>query len=584
MQRLYWTALCLGGALTALSAQNLFTRINEGPVVSSPADSRSVNWVDVNNDGWEDLFISNGPSGGQNNFLYLNQGNGSFLAVTNDPIVQDNSPSDGATFADTDNDGDLDGFVVTWYDALNYYYRNNGNGSFSYLPDVPAPNLGTYSETAAWGDYDLDGYVDLFITNSEGNKRNLLYHNNGNGTFTRITTGAWLNETDLSRCVNWVDYDNDGDADLFITNENNQPNDLIRNDGNGLFTKITTGPLVQSQRGSMSASWGDVDNDGDQDVFVANAGYFQQQANQLFLNQGNDTFTEAAATPFLSDGGCSYGSAFADIDNDGDLDLAVANGFCGGTILNFIYLNDGQGHFSRLPDNNLATPCSFGLAFADYDHDGFLDLAIATCKNATDLPEPPNILLRNNGNANHWLKLKLEGTASNRAAIGAQIRLKTAQGWQMREISAQSGYNGQNSLIAHFGLGSSTVADSVLVRWPSGAQQVLTGLAANQQLYLLEEAGSAAPTLPLLSQTQLYPNPAHHELQLTGQLEASCPQLDLYLIDSLGRVLYHQQQTHQAQGSYQYTLNLKALHPTPGLYRLLLRANGQSQSLPLVIE
>ncbi len=565
----------------SICAQSLFTKITTGPVATTPGDSRSVNWIDVQGDGFEDLFISNGPAGGQNNALFLNNGDGTFQAVSGDPIVQDGSPSDGATFADMDNDGDPDAFVVTWYGVANYFYRNNG-ASFTHVSDALTGNIGTYSETASWGDYDNDGFVDLYLTNSDGDKRNMLYRNKGDDSFERITSGAPVTEADLSRCVNWVDYDNDGDADLFVTNESNQANDLFRNDGNGAFTKISSGPLVTSLRGSMSASWGDVDNDGDFDVVVANAGYFQTQNNQLFLNNGG-TFTEVSSGPLVTDGGCSYGTAFGDVDNDGDLDLAVANGYCNGAIVNFLYLNDGQGNFTRAGNETLDTPCSFGIAFGDYDNDGFLDLAIATCKNSNASPQPPNLLYHNNGNNNNWLKIKLEGVSSNRAAIGAKVRIKTTAGWQVREVSAQSGYNGQNSLIAHFGLGNAGSVDSVAIEWPSGIRQYLLQVAANQQLLVVEEAATSAKESSLFAQFIVQPNPASDLVYLRGNLEQALPQLQIRLLDTTGRVVFQEMLSGLPSGAFLHGLDLKKAGMPGGLYHLVLRAGADVFSIRVVL-
>jgi len=573
------TLFALGA--NSLCAQSLFTQITTGPVVNTPSDSRSVNWADVNGDGFEDLFISNGPSGGQNNALYLNQGDGTFQAVSGDPIVQDGSPSDGATFADIDNDGDLDAFVVTWYGVVNYFYRNNG-ATFTRVADAVTGSIGTYSETAAWGDYDNDGFVDVYITNSDGDKRNMLYRNKGDDSFERITAGAWVTEADLSRCVNWVDYDNDGDSDLFVTNESNQANDLFRNDDNGSFTKIAAAPLTTSLRGSMSASWGDVDNDGDFDVVVANAGYFQQQNNQLFLNS-NGNFTEMTGDPLATDGGCSYGTAFGDVDNDGDLDLAVANGYCNGAIVNFLYLNDGEGNFTRATTETLSTPCSFGLAFGDYDNDGFLDLTIATCKNAAASPQPPNLLYRNNGNGNNWVKIKLEGVASNRAAIGAKVRVKTTAGWQLRDISAQSGYNGQNSLIAHFGLAGANSVDSVVIEWPSGIRQYLTQVAANQQLFVVEEDATPVKAPGLFQQFTVHPNPAGSTLQIQGNLEQAIPKLQISLIDTTGKVVYQEVLSGVPSGAFSHGFDLKKTGIPGGLYNLVLRAGASIFSTRVVL-
>lgn len=479
--------LCLSA--NAGWAQSLFTKITDGAIVTTPADSRSVNWVDLNGDGWDDLFISTGPKPAANDLLYLNNKNGTFTAVTNDPIVQENGSCDGATFADADNDGDLDAFVVTWYGQPNFFFQNKGKGTFEYLPTVLTANKGTYSETAAWGDFDKDGWVDLFITNSEGDKHNLFYRNLGKGQFELVTQSPTTQDTSVHRSANWIDFDNDGDQDLFVTNENAPTNDLFRNNGKRKFTKIAENTFAKGSRSSMSSSWGDVDNDGDFDVLVANSGNFTPANNQLFLNNGKSGFTEVTAGAPVTDGGCSFGSAFGDIDNDGDLDLAVANGYCAGEIQNFIYVNDGKGNFIRLPEN-FETPCSYGVAFSDYDQDGFLDLAIATCQLSKKVALPNNILYHNNGNKNNWLKIKLAGTTSNRAAIGTKVRVKaTIDGksvWQLREISAQSGYNGQNSLVAHFGLKEAMKVDSVVIEWTSGKRQVVKNVKPNQQLSLME--------------------------------------------------------------------------------------------------
>ncbi|MFN7115568.1 MAG: FG-GAP-like repeat-containing protein [Saprospiraceae bacterium] len=566
-----WFSLMANGMI----GQTIFTKITEGAVVNSPNDSRSVNGVDVNGDGWDDLFISTGPRPATNDLLYLNNQNGTFTAVTNDPIVQENGSSDGATFADADNDGDLDAFVVTWYGQLNFFFRNKGDGTFEYLPNALTANIGTYSETATWGDYDKDGWVDLYLTNSEGQKQNMLYRNLGNGSFERITTGALVTEADLSRCANWIDYDNDGDQDLFVTNESNQPNDLFRNDGNGQFSKITAGALVTSQRGSMSASWGDVDNDGDFDVIICNSGNFAPQNNQLFFNNGNGTFSEVTEGSVVTDGGCSFGSAFGDVDNDGDLDLVVANGYCSGEIRNLLYLNNGQGQFTRAPES-LETPCSFGLALSDYDKDGFLDLAISTCKNANASPLPNNLLYHNNGNNNKWLKIKLEGTTSNRAAIGTKVRIKTTINgqslWQLREISAQSGYNGQNSLTAHFGLKDATSVDSVIIDWTSGNRQVLTNVMANQQLFVLEANTTDVKENPLFQSFRIYPNPFENQLYIEGTLITAISDITFTLIDTLGRVVFQEQVTNVPAGRFSHQLSVPSSQLAKGTYYLRLQS------------
>ena len=172
-----------------------------------------------------------------------------FAAVITDPIVLDNKPSDGATFADCDNDGDLDAYVVNWYNEDNLFYTNDGSGNFTQIIGPVADSNG-YSETAAWGDYDNDGLLDLYVTRSgptSGTKRNQLYHNDGGNTFTKILTGEVVTNAFTSRSVNWTDIDDDGDLDIFVSNEGtaNTNENLYRNDGSGNFTRITTGDFAQ---------------------------------------------------------------------------------------------------------------------------------------------------------------------------------------------------------------------------------------------------------------------------------------------------------------------------------------------------
>ena len=555
-------------------AAQQFTALTNFPLVTTPGDSRSVNLVDVNGDGLDDVFISNGLQSGQNNELYLNEGNGSFLQVEGDPIVSDNSPSDGTTFADTDNDGDLDAYMVTWFGQPNFFYRNEGNGAFTHLTDAVTGNTGTHSETAAFGDYDQDGLVDVFITNSGGNDlRNFLYHNTGNNTFAKINA-AWMNEQVPSRSANWADYDNDGDLDLYVTNEEQNKNNLLRNNGNGTFTKITDDPTVMESQSSITASWGDVNNDGLLDLFVGNTGNFVPDNNRLFLNNGAGGFVAAAPGPISTDGGCSFGSAFEDYDNDGDLDLFVANGFCNGLIVNFLYKNDGAGNFVRDQDAlpSFITPCSYGAAWGDLNDDGFPDLVVANCKKTNTAPQPNHSVFINNGNGNNWLKIKLIGVTSNLSAIGARIRVSTNNGGQalhqIREISAQSGYCGQNSLTAHFGAGASAQIDSISIRWPSGLIQTLGITPVNQTITVVEGQSSGVHALesnPAFG-VQVAPNPVHDTINfvLTNTKPFRLGRAEL--LDTQGKVVLSKGLAQVEAGKHAF--QLPSSHLPAGVYAL----------------
>lgn len=583
--------LLTGLLLTALSlpAQtNIFSKITSSPVVTRPGDSRSVNWVDIDNDNDLDLFISNGPQAGQNNFLYKNNGSGGFTAVINDPIVQDGKPSDGATWADFDNDGDIDCFVVNWYGVNNLWYKNKGDGSFEQILSGNLVNDGGYSETASWGDYDNDGWLDLYVTNSDGDFKNFLYRNLKDGTFQKMNAGPPVSDAFASRSVNWTDFNGDGKLDLFVSNEGNQNENLYKNNGNGTFTKLTTGPLVTAAGKTMSSSWGDYDNDGDLDVFLAN-----DQANDgLFRNEGNETFFKITGDPVVTSGGNSFGSQWADVDNDADLDLFVTNAFWGGPWKNFLFLNNGDGTFTKNLTEVVATDegWSYGCAFGDWDSDGDLDLGVATCLNANQ----SDYLYENHsaGNGNNWVEIKLIGTNSNRSAIGAKVRVTATingqQVTQLREISAQSGYCGQNQLNAHFGLADADSV-SVTVQWPSGLEELFGNVGADQFLTIVEGQGISGVGQPPLSGTdsrvlRLKPNPVSDSVTLDWE-QAEAETVLLKIMDLQGRVVISQKlNAVQGLNEWQWNgQNAKGIRVSAGQYRVHLIGENWQASIPLML-
>lgn len=570
-----------------LSAVN-FSKVLNSPVVTTAGDSRSVNWIDVDGDDDLDLFISNGPQNGQNNVLYLNNGTGAFAEVTGDPIVQDNQPSDGATWADFDNDGDNDCFVVNWYGANNLLYQNNGNGTFTKVTTGSPATDGGFSETASWGDYDSDGKVDLYVTNSDGNKRNFLYHNDGNGAFTKVGTGAPVTDAFISRCVNWTDFDLDGDPDLFVSNESDQNESLYRNNGGGSFTKILTGPLLNDGGKTMSSSWGDFDNDGDFDVVLVN----DQGNESLLRNDGGGSFSKIATPPLTSSGGNSFSSQWADVDNDGDLDIFITNAFWGGLWKNFLFINQGDGSFVR---NITEAPAvdlgwSYGCAFGDFDRDGDLDLGVANCYNAAQ----ENYLYENHASesSNNWFGVSCTGTASNKSAIGAKVRVKAGINgvpvWQVREISAQSGYCGQNQLDAHFGLAGASIVDSLVVEWPSGLKEYYTQLYPNQYVVLLEGMGVSGTETPPAGATGLHmlnpaPNPFRDSVSILWEQEAT-GQVSIEIVDSKG-VIICTHTAHAAAGKQEWRwngTNLQGQHVTGGAYVVVIKSSTAQTSAKVI--
>jgi hypothetical protein len=306
---------------------------------------------------------------------------------------------------------------------------------------------------------------------------------------------------------------------------------LYSNNGNGTFTKITTGDIATDGLSSRSASWGDYDNDGDLDLFVA---IDSGQNNRLYANNSDGTFTTITTGEIVNDGGNSFSSSWGDYDNDGDLDLFVGNS---GSSL--IYANDGAGSFTKVVTDIVVLNGGWSSCTADYDGDGDVDLFVTTGNGG-------GFLYSNLGNANNWSNIKSVGTISNRAAIGAKVRIKaTIAGkpvWQMREISGQTGYLSQSSLNAAFGLGDAEVIDSLKIEWPSGLVEAFANVPANRFITATEgqgitgvkDAGIRLPATPVLQQN--YPNPFNPTTTIRFSIEQP-DEIRLEIYDLAGRLV-----------------------------------------------
>jgi PKD repeat protein len=466
------------------SKSQTFTRVTDpnNPVTNDQFESGGGSWIDINNDGYLDLFVSNGNLSNQNNSLYLNNKNGNFIKIVTGNIVQDGGSSIGSAWGDFDNDGYLDLFVVNRNNFGNFLYRGKGDTIFAKIMTGNIVMDKANSNSASWVDIDNDGNLDLYIINFEQN--DFLYFNDGahDFNFTKIDTGIVLGNT-FSISGVWGDYDNDRDQDLFIGNAGSQNDFLFVNKGSGNFTKIT----INDGKSTLGSSWGDYDNDGDLDLFVAN---FLKQKNILYNNSGfpNYLLSKVDTSIISMDAANSVGSSWGDCDNDGDLDLFVAND----GENNFLYRNNGPPNYSftKIMEGSIVNDGgnSFGCVWGDYDNDGDLDLFVANRLNQK------NFLYSNNGSENKWIKINLIGIVSSRSAIGARVKLKAMIDGlpyrQIRELTGQSGYNSQN-LILHFGLKNSAIIDSLIIEWPSGINQTLTNINANQFLTIKEEIPKA---------------------------------------------------------------------------------------------
>jgi hypothetical protein len=309
----------------------------------------------------------------------------------------------------------------------------------------------------------------------------------------------------------WIDIDEDGDLDLYITNTFFENNFLYINHGGGFFTRNDTTAIARDGQHGSSPNWGDFDNDGDLDLFISNTNN-PGDKDYLYRNEGNLIFTRLTNVPMANDAGPAAGSTWGDIDNDGDLDLIVAQGESFGARNNHIYLNHGQGEFERITDDPAVTDAgqSDGLSLIDWDGDGALELLVAN--------RDRNSAAYENSTTGNWINIKLTGTTSNRSAIGTRIRVKAQINgqdiWQLRMISGNAGRRTGNGLHQHFGLSTASLIDTLLVEWPSGLVETYSSVALNQLLVLTEGAASAIDSPDKLSRQpdqymlyQNYPNP-----------------------------------------------------------------------------
>jgi hypothetical protein len=473
------------GASWLVNVDPTFTKLENDPSAAA-GRSGAVSWIDQNGDGFLDIFISSGSPGPR--LLYTNNHAGGFNRVTTGDLVTD-SGGGMTVWGDYDNDGREDLFVVSLMaGGRNFLYHNAGEGLFDRITTNQAVLPAGLFTTASWADYDRDGLLDLFFT--DWDRPNKLYHNLGGGLFQAVTNSIVSSDPSRnSHGSSWCDYDNDGYPDLLVCNRSG-PTCFYHNDGGGRFTKITSN-ITTLTAGSSSVGWADFDNDGDMDLFLTGSGNGRRRI--LFRNDGGGSFVPATNLGSLtSDVGEDSAIAWGDYDNDGNIDLFIASGALSSPsngFRDFLYHNNGDGTFTRILTGSLVNDNgeASGAAWADFNRDGFLDLYVA---NAQKLAPGKNALYLNNGNSNSWITIRCEGRVSNASAIGAKVRLLAAirgqEVWQMREISGSTCSGSQTSREVHFGLGDATNVLVVRVEWPSGIVQELTSVPARQHLTLKE--------------------------------------------------------------------------------------------------
>jgi hypothetical protein len=479
-------------------------------------------FLDYDNDGLLDIFLVSGPGG--TNRLYHNLGNGKFADVTKQMGLEHTGWGQGVCAGDFDNDGYTDLLVTYW--GQNVLYRNRGGRGFE---DVTAKaglkqDRVRYNTGCAFLDYDNDGHLDLFIANylqfdfattpKPGQNaycwyrglpvacgprglpfdRNILYHNNGDGTFTDVSVSSGIAKPAHNYALGVLtgDFNHDGLIDIYVACDQT-PSILYINRGDGTFADEASmrGTAFDDNGNALSgmgATAADYDGDGWADIFRSN---FSDERETLYHNRGNGEFDDAtlAAGMALNTRFVGWGCGFFDFDNDGWPDLLLVNGHVFpevdrlGIDVHYkdraiLYHNNGKGRFVDISESAgpgiLQRHSARGAAFGDYDNDGNVEVLV------NNQNEPPSLLKQSGKPAGNWVSLHLVGVKSNRSAIGARVRITAGALTQIGEVRSGGSYLSQSDLRLHFGLGSARRIDRLEIWWPSGVRQVEQDLAVNR--------------------------------------------------------------------------------------------------------
>jgi hypothetical protein len=487
-----------------------------------------VAWIDYDNDGYADLYFVNGAPGSAN-ALYHNDKDGTFTDVTRAVGVDGagagkSAYKTGVAVGDYDNNGFLDLYVTSL--GPNVLYKNNGNGTFTDVTAAAgvAGGAAEWSTSTGFFDYDRDGNLDLYVVNyldyrltdnpycglrKDGYRMyclptlfdgmaDRLFHNNGDGTFTDVSKKAGIaNPAGKGLGVTFCDFDRDGDTDVYIANDMVR-NFLYRNNGDGTFADVAYGAGVGfdingKPQAGMGVDCADYDGNGFPDIFVTN---FSEELNTLYENGGNGTFEDVTTKAGLGSGfvPLGFGTKMYDMDNDGDLDLHVTNGHVIDNVKlyqpnstyaqkDLLYENTG-GKFRDISAQSgpalQVERVGRGLAVADYDNDGDLDVAISSVGRRP-------VILRNEGvRAGNWLLIRAQAKKGNTFGMGVTVRIQTGGGVQVREVNSTASYLSANDVRLHVGVGAAKVVPQIDVLWPSGAKQTLKEVPVNQVFVIKE--------------------------------------------------------------------------------------------------
>lgn len=545
-----------------------------------------VAWFDYDNDGFEDLYVT----GGHNpDALYHNNGDGTFTNLIFESGFIDTSDKNtiGVVTGDIDNDGYREVFITTQNAGFainhqpNFLFYNNGNGTFTEITESAGLTEAKWAHSALWTDINLDGFIDLYVGNYvESNsviydENNVpigfdhecyiddLYINNGDLTFTNATENYGALNDGCTLALAASDYDRDGDADLVVANDFGEwvtPNELYRNEyPEDTLENVAEESGISLPIYGMGVACGDYDEDLDLDYYFTNLGA-NYLMNQVSPGQFENHAVTAGTDDEISGNGLAvgWGTFFFDYNNDSYLDLYVSNGYIAAVPwlsnefdqANKLYEGSEEIQFSAvdetvLPVNNYR---SRGCSFADFNNDGALDLAVMSIYNQFSSGVDELVVYQNTPGDQHFVAFDLEGLVCNRDAYGAQMELHAGDRSFLRELRGGSSYCSQNTSRLHFGLGEITEVDSAAIYWPGGWVQQLDSIEVDAIHYVLQDTTTVVDEEPIDTTTTfvpvldrkrilIVPNPARNAIQING-LESNCD-VNISFFDAVGKEVWH---------------------------------------------
>ncbi len=476
LKKICLAALVLLSTTLVVQAQTKFEDRSAQSGINNRGSNHGISFGDFNNDGLEDVYVSVREDGVPNK-LYINRGDLLFDEIGEAAGVNSTGSTTAAVWGDVNNDGLLDLYIGNT-GSPNILYLNNGDLTFQDITMSAAVGDPFDPRSVQFADVDNDGFLDIYVHNF--NTENVLYKNNQDNTFTDITLASGALNIDAAMGTIFFDIDADGDQDLYVLNDGGV-NQLFENNGEGVFENISEGSGLDIYCSCMGVDFADMDHDGDYDIYVTNYG-----VNFLFENNGDGTFTDIGQELDVDDTGMGWGTFWFDYDNDGDQDIYLANHEFIASRPNILYRNDGNDSFEPVSTNtNIESPyASFGTASADVNNDGYLDIFVANWGTTAR-----NQLFVNDVQENNSVLVKAIGTESNTSAIGTTITVRTGDKIQIDQVTGAASYASQNSLVLHFGLGSIEMIDEMTIKWPSGIEESYFNLSVNTYFTVTEGAG-----------------------------------------------------------------------------------------------